>query len=172
MCVRPPKSGRIGPSRAEGRTRSIEGQSVSSSLKRSVIMRLQRVRGIASAAAVGSAILYVSIGFGFVNVGSTIDLLGASLGFALLFLVGSILILDLHGRVFAAGLGLVALALIVGYVATTGTRTPAFEMWGLALQALQAVIVVAMGVLVFAPKPSRDREHPPVDVLTWKASSA
>jgi hypothetical protein len=134
-------------------------------------MRLQRVRGIASAAAVGSAILYVSIGFGFVSVGSTIDLLGACLGFALLFLVASILVMDLHGRVFAAGMGLVALALIVGYFVTTGTRTPAFEVWGLALQALQAIIVVAMGVIVFAPPPARDHEHPPIDVLTWRASS-
>jgi hypothetical protein len=91
-------------------------------------MRLERVRGIASAAAVGSAILYISIGFGFVNVGSTIDLLGACLGLGLLFVVASILVMDLHGRVFAAGLGLVTLALIVGYFAITGTRTPAFEV--------------------------------------------
>jgi hypothetical protein len=135
-------------------------------------MRLQRVRGIASAAAVGSAILYVSIGFGFVNIGSTIDLLGLCLGFALFFLVASVLVMDFHGRVLAAGHGLVALALIGAYLATTGTRTPAFEIWGLSLQALQAVIVVTMGVLVLAPSRPRDREHPPIDVLTWKASSA
>jgi peptidoglycan/LPS O-acetylase OafA/YrhL len=135
-------------------------------------MRLQRVRGIASAAAVGSAILYVSIGFGFVTIGSTIDLLGMCLGFALIFLVASVVVMDFHGRLLAAGLGLVSLALIVGYFATTGTRTPAFEMWGLALQAFQAVIVVTMGVLLLAPPPARDHERPPIDVLTWKASSA
>jgi peptidoglycan/LPS O-acetylase OafA/YrhL len=135
-------------------------------------MRLQRVRGIASAAAVGSAILYVSIGFGFVTIGSTIDLLGMCLGFALIFLVASVLVMDFHGRLLAAGLGLVTLTLIVGYFATTGTRTPAFEIWGLALQALQAVIVVTMGVLLLAPPPARDHERPPIDVLTWKASSA
>jgi peptidoglycan/LPS O-acetylase OafA/YrhL len=135
-------------------------------------MRLQRVRGIASAAAVGSAILYVSIGFGFVTIGSTIDLLGMCLGFALIFLVASVLVMDFHGRLLAAGLGLVSLTLIVGYFATTGTRTPAFEIWGLALQALQAVIVVTMGVLLLAPPPARDHERPPIDVLTWKASSA
>lgn len=135
-------------------------------------MGLQNVRRIASAAAAASAILYFTIGFGFVSVGSTIDLLGACLGIGFLLLVGSVVIMDVRNRLLLAGFGVVVLALMAAYVATTGTRTPAFTASGLVLQAVQLAMVVALARLVFAPPPARDHERPPSDVLTWKASSA
>jgi hypothetical protein len=135
-------------------------------------MRLERVRGIASAAAVGSAILYFSIGFGFVSVGSTIDLLGACLGIGLLLLVASVVVMDVRNRLLLAGFALVVVALIVGYVFEAPTRIPTFETWGLLLQAIQVVLLVALARLVFAPPPERDHDRPPIDVLTWKGSSA
>lgn len=135
-------------------------------------MRRQWARRIASGGAVVSAVLYFGIGFGFVSIGSSWDLLGACFGIGLVMLVMSVVVMDVRGRLALGIFGAFVAALVVGYLATVGTRTLAFEAWGIALQAVQLVILGAIGYLVLDSGLRHDHGRPPKDVLTWKASSA
>lgn len=136
-------------------------------------MRLQWMRRIASWGAVGSAIIYLGVGFGFIDAGTGgMDLLGPFLGIGLGLIVLSVAVMDLRRRGWFAAFGLAEIGLIGAYVATLAQRTPAVEVWGLALQAIQVAMVVALARLALARPPTRDTSRPPRDVLTWKASSA
>jgi hypothetical protein len=67
-------------------------------------------------------------------------------------------------------IGLLDAAVIVGYCVMASIRGPPFEPWGLLIKACQIVLLVAIGILLFAHPMERQRRHHREDVLTTRPS--
>lgn len=115
--------------------------------------RRRLIRYAAAAVSAATAVLYVGIGIGVLQVGDvagpdTPDLFvfGAFAGGA--FALGAVLLLLVdHRGLWLLG-ALLQVAVIVMYVAISSQRTPPFEVWGITLKVLQATILVALAYLV------------------------
>jgi hypothetical protein len=123
-------------------------------------MDAHRTRLVAAGAAAGSAILYYLIGLGVLNIGESTtgadpDLLGFGLTTGSAFVGFAILVLLVRRRWLLALLGLFDAAVIVGYFGFAWLREPQFEVWGLAIKALEGVALVAIGALVFGHREAR-----------------
>ena len=115
-------------------------------------MTVRVVRLIAAGTAGASALLYYLIGFGALNIGVSTsgqtDLLGFGLSAGTAFVVAAVLVLLVRRRWLVALVGLMDAAVIVGYFAMADIRVPSYEVWGLAIKALQVLFLLALGYLV------------------------
>jgi hypothetical protein len=122
--------------------------------------RLLVIRRLATAGAVVIAGLYVLVGSGVVDVvidqepGAIPPLLVAAALFALLAVL---LARSTRRGIWVAGAVLQVLVL-AGYLAVSADRTPAFEVWGVTLKVLQALLLVALVFLGLQRTPRVDAE--------------
>ena len=123
---------------------------------------MRRLRVVAIVAALVSAVFYVLIGVGVLDVGKGADGTGPDvLGFGLVagaaFLLVAAIVAALRRRsawlLSAVFTGLV----IVGYFVTADIRRPPVEPWGLTVKAVQVVLLVA---LVFLSIRARREQAP------------
>jgi peptidoglycan/LPS O-acetylase OafA/YrhL len=133
------------------------------------------LRIVAVAAAAASALLYYLIGFEVVDIGTSTagepDLLGFGLIVGTTYAgIGVVLALSWGSRWLLAAIGVVDAAVILGYFAMASLREPPFEAWGLLIKACQVVLLVAVGVLLFAHPMERQRKRHREDVLTTRPS--
>jgi peptidoglycan/LPS O-acetylase OafA/YrhL len=121
-------------------------------------MRLAReqVRHIGAICAGAMAGIYLLIGLGILDVGSstsgeTVDfaVFGFSAGAAFLLLALFLTFTDRRLVWVLASLGLVWVYVI--YFAVSGGRQPSFELWGLTLRILQLPLLVALVYLSWKP---------------------
>lgn len=113
--------------------------------------RGQQVRYAATAAAALAALLYVLAGtVGSIKLGFCLAMAGA-------FAVVAVLVFffSRSQRRVRDLVALFDLGAIVGYFAVAPTRDPHFELWGLAIKAIQVVLLAALGYLIV-----RDRREP------------
>jgi hypothetical protein len=122
------------------------------------------IRLVAAGLAAAMATIYFLIGVGVLDVGGAEGMnagsqlmFGASAGGA--FLLGAVLLTAFDRRwlwILGAVLQVVVFAT---YLGVAGTRTPAFEIWGITLRVLQVPLFVALAYLAtHAP------EHAPVHI--------
>lgn len=114
------------------------------------------VRRFAAAVAVGIAALYLLIGLGMLDIGTTAsgqtpELLDFGLALAGVFLAMGIAVLILSRRAVWAVIAAADLLIIAGYFLLADVRSPSFELWGLLTKALQAVFLVALAILLMRP---------------------
>lgn len=108
------------------------------------------VRYIAAAGSATAAVIYLLIGFNVITVvtdqgpGLVPPMLISGGLFALLSLL---CLLSARHMVWMAGAGLQILV-IVGYLAISSERNPAFEVWGIALKVVQVALLAAFGYLI------------------------
>ena len=112
-----------------------------------------RAQATAVVAAAVTAVLYFLIGLGILWVGrstssDTADLgaFGAIVG--TVFAVTALLLSRFQSRLLWTAVAVLQVVVIVGYVAVSGARSPAFEVWGLLIKACQVVLLVAVGYLL------------------------
>ncbi len=111
------------------------------------------MRRIAAGICVVVAAIYLAIAAELTSIGPSdeMDLVVFGVGAAAIFLVGAALLLTQDRRpLWAAG---AALQLMIGamYLAVSGDRVPAFEVWGLGLRVLQVPLVVLLVLLAMRP---------------------
>jgi hypothetical protein len=109
-------------------------------------------QAIAVVAAAVTAGLYYLIGMGVLWVGTstssdTTDLgaFGAIVG--TVFAVTALLLWRYRSRLLWAAVALLQVVVIIGYVVVSGTRSPAFEAWGVLIKVCQVVLLMAVGYL-------------------------
>jgi hypothetical protein len=110
-----------------------------------------RLRYLAATTAGLTALLYVLIGLEVLPVGrpsdgSAPDLLAFGLIVGGMFAVAAVLLFLVSRRVVWLVVGALQLLVIVGYFALAEVRDPPFAPWGLAIKALQVVI---LGVVAY-----------------------
>ena len=108
-------------------------------------------RRLGIAVSLAAALIYLAIGLGIVSIGSTTDgaapdllMFGVLMATLSLGTAGLIALVD--RRVVLIALAAFEVLVIVGYVAVSGVRDPAFELWGVAIKVLQ---VAALGAVVY-----------------------
>lgn len=128
------------------------------------------LRIVAVAAAAASALLYYLIGFGVLDIGTstsgTPDLVGFGLIVGTTYVAIGVLVALFRSRWMLALIGLLDAAVIVGYFLMATIRVPPFEPWGLLVKACQIVLLVAIGMMLFAQPTEHRRRHHSQDVLT------
>lgn len=118
--------------------------------------RRRQVRYLAAAAALVTAIIYGAIGLGVLSVVSEtatdappLLMFGLSAGGA--YVLGAVLLVALDRRVVWVLGAVLQVAVIVMYVAVAPQRTPPYELWGVTIKVLQALILVALVYLSISP---------------------
>ncbi|MBD0293190.1 MAG: hypothetical protein ICV70_06405 [Jiangellaceae bacterium] len=120
--------------------------------KQLVAAEIRRIEIGAAAAAAAVAVLYLLIGFGTLDIGSSADgsagdLLGFGLSSGGVFALIAVVLLVVRRRWIWI---LIALfdALVIGvYFAAAELRDPPFELWGLLIKFLQLLVFVAVSYL-------------------------
>lgn len=115
--------------------------------------RTRTIRLAAALAALAAAGLYALIGAGVLDVGESTNGQDPGLAqfgaiMAITFMAVSLALLRFESRVVWAGVALVQLMTLVGYVAAAGIRAPSFEAWGLLIKAFQLAILAGVGYLL------------------------
>lgn len=110
-------------------------------------------RYTAAGAALAAAALYLLIGLGVLSIGTAksgeaVDLwsFGATAGAT--FAVVAALLLRFRSRLLLASVAVLQVIVIVGYFALADIRTPPIEPWGLLIKVCQAIVLVAVAVLL------------------------
>jgi peptidoglycan/LPS O-acetylase OafA/YrhL len=119
--------------------------------------RLALALAVASAAI--TAILYLLVGFGMLDIGEpaprvTRSVLGFGLTAGAAYAVVTYLLLRVQRRWAWIAVALLNAIAIGVYFATDATRVPSFEWPGLAIQAVQLVMLMAVTVLAIAGRGS------------------
>ncbi len=122
--------------------------------------RTESVRYLAVAAAAVTAVLYFLIGLQVLHIGEStsaaaadkpdIFAFGAMTGVA--FTVTAVLLYLFRSRPLWIAVIVLQVIVLAGYVAISGQRNPPYEIWGLTIKALQAVILVAVAYLLTRPR--------------------
>ena len=115
--------------------------------------RVRTVRLLSAGAAAVTAVLYLMIGFGVLEVGKTTTegtqdpfAFGTLLGGV--YAVTAVLLARFSSRVLWIGVAVLQLIVIVGYFALANIRIPAIETNGLLVKAAQGVVLASMGWLL------------------------
>jgi hypothetical protein len=121
--------------------------------------RRRRVRLLAAGLAAATALVYALIGLGVVSIvdevsGDAPDLLTFGLGAGAAYVLGACLLLAFDRRALWVLGSILQVGVIVMYVVVSSTRTPPFEVWGLAIKALQVVLLGALLYLSITPPSS------------------
>ena len=137
----------------------------------------QRARFVAAGAALGSAILYVLVGFGVLDIGTAtfgeeVDLKQFGTGAGAAFLAVALVSLLARNKWYIGAAGLFDAAVVLGYFVMAGVREPPVEVWGLSIKALQVIVFIAIVVVVTARPVVEGRHAPRRDVLTARASTS
>lgn len=111
------------------------------------------VRSGAIVAAAAAALLYLFIALGILSAGESVeggttDLFAFGALLATTFVVVAAALWRFESRAVWGVIALVQIVVLVGYVAVSGVREPAFEVWGLLIKACQATVLVAVAYLV------------------------
>ena len=111
------------------------------------------MRRTAAGICVVIAAIYLAIAAGVTSIepSDDMDLVVFGVGSASIFLLGAVLLLTQDRRpLWAAG---AVLQLLIGgmYLAVSGDRIPAFEVWGLGLRVLQVPLLVLLVLLAIRP---------------------
>jgi hypothetical protein len=132
------------------------------------------LRIVAVAAAAASALIYFLIGFGVLDIGESTagepNLLAFGLIVGTTYVVIGLLMALFWSRMMLGLIGLLDAAVILGYFAMASLREPPFEVWGLLAKTCQVVLLVAVGLLLFARPMARQHRRHPEDVLTTHPS--
>ena len=120
-------------------------------LEASAADRRRRIRLLAAGLSAATALIYVLIGLGILSVvdavsGDAPDLLTFGLAAGAAYVLGACLLVAFDRRVLWVLGSILQVGVIVMYVVVSSTRTPPFEVWGLAIKILQ---VVLLGVLLY-----------------------
>ncbi|MGZ6274108.1 MAG: hypothetical protein ACXWM8_07445 [Candidatus Limnocylindrales bacterium] len=128
-------------------------------------IRRRRVRHIAAALSVATALLYFLIGVGVLTVvaGTAKDappmlVFGASAGAA--FMLGAVLLLAFDNRALWILGALFQVGVVVMYLNVSAQRTPPFEIWGILIKILQVAILGALVYLLVRSPQSESRSGP------------
>jgi hypothetical protein len=113
--------------------------------------------GISAALIAGG--IYLLIGLDTLSVGTsttepTTDLLSFGVAMGLFSLASAMGLYVAHARRWLAALAAIQLVPLIGYVALSAYREPAFEPWGLLVKAMQLVVLVAAAVLAVWAHPA------------------
>jgi hypothetical protein len=108
-----------------------------------------QIRLIAGTAATFMALIYFAIGLGIAQIGTatsgeSVDLGVFGFGAGTAFLVVALLLAYTDRRWIWILATIFQLFVYVIYFGTAGVREPPFEIWGLALRAIQAPLLVAL----------------------------
>jgi hypothetical protein len=114
------------------------------------------IRYLAAAIAAITAVVYLLVGFGVLRVVDHASpdappLLDFGLMAGAAFGLGALLLLTLDNRILWWLGALLQVGVIVMYVVVGQDRTPAFEIWGIAIKVLQAVLLGALLYLALRP---------------------
>ena len=109
------------------------------------------IRYLAAAIAAGCAVVYCAIGLGLIYPprGREVGLLVFGISAALMFALGAVLLLRTDRRMVLVLGALFQAFAIAMYFQVSGQRDPQFEIWGLSLKVAQAVILLALVVLLW-----------------------
>lgn len=115
--------------------------------------RRHTIRLVAAAASGATALLYFGIGLGILRVVDKVSADAPSMFYfgvpaGLAFVVGGILLFAFDRRSLWVVGAIVQVGVIVLYVAVAPNRTPPFEVWGILIKVLQAIILAALVYLV------------------------
>jgi hypothetical protein len=113
------------------------------------------VRLVAASISALTAVLYLLIGFGVLQVVETSSPDAPSGG---AYLVGALLLISLDRRSLWVAGACLQVAVIVMYVVVGQQRTPSFEVWGLTIKAAQLVLLGALLYLAIRPVEGVDTE--------------
>lgn len=112
-------------------------------------------RVVAACAAVAVAVLHVLIGLGVLvitdggGVGEDLRVFGLTAGAG--FAVAAVVVAQTRRRLVHALVGAFIPPVMIMYFVMADVRHPHFEVWGVTIQVLQAVLLVALVVLVVHP---------------------
>lgn len=111
------------------------------------------VRTGAIVASAAAALLYLLIALGFLSVGRSIeagttDLFAFGALLATVFVVIAAALWRFETRAVWGAIAVVQVVVLIGYVAVSGVREPAFETWGLLIKACQAGVLAATAYLI------------------------
>ncbi len=104
--------------------------------------RRQLIRYTATGAAAVTALLYVLSG-----TAGPIKL-GFSLAMGVVFTAVAIVLFQFGQRLVWELVALLDLGAIIGYLIVAPSRDPHFELWGVAIKAVQAILLVALGYVI------------------------
>jgi len=113
-------------------------------------------RLVAGCAAAAVALLHVLIGLGVLvittgaDAGADLRVFGLTAGAG--FAVAAVVVAQAQRRLVHALVGALIPPVMIMYVVMADVREPHFEVWGLTIQALQAVLLLALVVLVVRPR--------------------
>ncbi|HEX5588850.1 MAG TPA: hypothetical protein VFX65_00980 [Candidatus Limnocylindrales bacterium] len=117
--------------------------------------RTRAIRTGAAGAALVAAALYFLIAAGVLDIGESTNgedpglfEFGAFMG--VIFVGVALALLQVRSRLVWAGVAILQVIVLVGYVAAAQIRIPAFEAWGLLIKACQLAILGAVGYLLLA----------------------
>lgn len=126
----------------------------------------RRVQLVAVLLAVSSAVLYFLIGLGVLHIGTyrqnpgDNSLLGFGASAGVAFLGAAVLLALVRRGLVWIVVGLFDLMVIVFHFVVAPIRQPVFEMWGLLIKVLQAVLLAAIGYVVVRGPQRRRRRGP------------
>jgi hypothetical protein len=113
------------------------------------IMNTSVVRYVAIGASVVAAALYLGIGLGVLDIGGSAD--GSDPGLfefgammAAVFGITAVLLWFVRSRVLYAAVAVLQVIVLLGYVAFSSYREPAFDLWGALIKVAQVMILAAV----------------------------
>lgn len=116
------------------------------------VSRVEGARRVAIVTAWLAAALYALIGLGVISVGVSMsgpnDILAFGALMVVVYAVIGVLLMRFRSPVLLVAVAVLQLFLLIGYVAIAGSRTPAFEPWGLLVKLDQAILLAASVYLV------------------------
>jgi hypothetical protein len=124
-------------------------------------LRRHQVRYLAAAAALLTATIYALIGLGVLSVVSETatdapPLLTFGLSAGAAYLLGAVLLLAIDRRIAWVLGAILQIGVIVMYIAVAPNRTPPYELWGITIKVLQALLLVALVYLSIRPPERAD----------------
>ncbi len=133
--------------------------------------RRRRIRYLAAGLSAATAFIYVLIGLGIVSVvdevaGDAPDLLTFGLAAGAAYVLGAALLVAFDRRALWFVGSVLQVGVIVMYLVVSSTRTPPFEVWGVAIKVLQLVLLGALLYLSVRPPagPTSRVEPRPLDL--------
>lgn len=121
------------------------------------------IRHIGAAAALLMAGIYYLIGIGVLNIGGTangggVDLFQFGFGAGTAFLAIGVLLAVTDKRWMWAVALVFQFMVFAMYIGVSGSRAPAFEVWGVTLRVIQIVLIACLTYLTFTASAHRSVE--------------
>lgn len=112
------------------------------------------VRGIAIGASAVAAVVYLLIGLRVLDIGESTatgtapDLFAFGAMMSAVSATIALLLALARSRILWASVAVIQVLVLVGYVAMSNLREPAFDLWGMLIKACQLIVLAAMAYLL------------------------